>query len=275
VAETVIEIRNLTFAYPGGPHVLEDVQLTVEKGEYMAVLGPNGGGKSTLIKLMLGLLEPSEGSVRVLGQAPSRIAGRLGYVPQSSREGSDLPVRVIDTALMGFVGSTRRGFNWSRDEVRRAERALERVGMLEHRNRRLSSLSGGQRQRAFIARALVAEPEILFLDEPTASVDAQGRCALLELLVELNKEVTVVYISHDLTVVASGAHSVACVHKNVHFHPRPEVTREMLSMMYGDAHTCPVEIFTHGDIPHRVVPHHGAPGCCPDRHDHGEGHSHD
>lgn len=289
MAAPVVEVMDLGFSYPGGPAVLDEVYLTVERGEYVAVLGPNGGGKTTLLKLMLGLLEPTRGSVRVLGRPPAEVAGRLGYMPQYGANGNEMPVRVIDTALMGLLGGTRRGFTWTRDEVRRAERALERVDMLAHRDRRLSQLSGGQRQRAHIARALVAEPEILFLDEPTASVDAEGRCALLEMLVELNKDVSIVYISHDLSVVASGAHSVACVNRSVHFHPRPEVTREMLSMMYGDAHTCPVEIFTHGDVPHRVVPHHGSPGCCPDRehhdHDHGyvpqphihgpEGHDHD
>ncbi|BBD08694.1 metal ABC transporter ATP-binding protein [Desulfovibrio ferrophilus] len=279
MSEPVIEVRDLDFGYEGGPAILQGAHLTVRRGEYVAVLGPNGGGKSTLIKLLLGILEPEAGTIRVLGKTPAKVAGRLGYMPQYSGIGRELPARVIDMALMGLLDGTSRWFHWTRDERRRAERALDRVGMLSLKDRRITRLSGGQRQRALIARALVSDPEILFLDEPTASVDAEGRCALLELLAELNREVTIVYVSHDLSVVASGAHSVACVNGSVHFHPRPEITREMLTMMYGDKHTCPVEVFTHGDVPHRVVPHHGAPGCCPDREGHGApsdgGHDHD
>ncbi|MBU1001840.1 MAG: metal ABC transporter ATP-binding protein [Proteobacteria bacterium] len=265
MSEPVIEVRDLDFGYEGGPDILQGAHLTVMRGDYVAVLGPNGGGKSTLLKLLLGLLEPDAGTVRVLGGPPARVTDKLGYMPQYSGMGRELPARVIDIALMGLLGGTGKGFHWTRDEHKRAERALDRVGVLHLKDRRISGLSGGQRQRAFIARALVSDPQILFLDEPTASVDAEGRCALLELLVELNREMSIIYVSHDLSVVASGAHSVACVNGSVHFHPRPEITREMLTMMYGDKHTCPVEVFTHGDVPHRVVPHHGAPGCCPDR----------
>ncbi|WP_461208384.1 metal ABC transporter ATP-binding protein [Desulfocurvus sp. DL9XJH121] len=263
MAEAVIEVRELSFAYDGGPRVLDNVRLTVHRGDYLAVLGPNGGGKTTLLKLLLGALKPTSGSVSVLGMEPGRAVSRVGYMPQDIHTRNSLPMTCLDVVLTGLRG---RGFRWSARERGLALAALERVGAEELAGRLVGGLSGGQRQRVLIARALVADPEILFLDEPTASVDAQGRCSLLDLLGELNREMTIVYVSHDLSVVASGAHSVACVNRNVHFHPRPEITRDMLDVMYGaGAGACPVEVFTHGDVPHRVVPRHGAPGCCPDR----------
>jgi zinc transport system ATP-binding protein len=261
----VVEFRGVGFAYGPGPEVLRDLNFSIAAGDYVAVLGPNGGGKSTLLKLILGVLAPGRGVVRVFGGPPRGAARRIGYMPQSTGMARQLPVTVLDVALMGLLGATGRGPRFTPAERARAEAALERTGMLELRDRLVSDLSGGQRQRAYIARALVADPQMLILDEPTASVDAQGRCSLLELLAELNRDMTILYVSHDLSIVAGGVRSVICVNRTVHLHGRPEVTRDMLTMMYGGGHSCPVEIFTHGEVPHRVVPRHGGPDCpgCP------------
>lgn len=261
----VIEFRDVGFAYGRGPEVLRDLNFRIAAGDYVAVLGPNGGGKSTLLKLILGVLAPGRGEVRVFGGPPREAARRIGYMPQSTGVARELPVTVLDVALMGLLGATGRGPRFSAAERARAEAALERTGMLDLKDRLVADLSGGQRQRAYIARALVADPQVLILDEPTASVDAQGRCSLLELLAELNRAMTILYVSHDLSIVASGVRSVACVNRTVHLHGQPEVTRDMLAMMYGGGHTCPVEIFTHGEVPHRVVPRHDGPDCpgCP------------
>lgn len=255
MSEPVIEMRGVSFAYDGGGRILRDVDLTVERGDYLAVLGPNGGGKSTLLKLLLGVVSPIAGTIRVLGCKPSRVASRVGYMPQLNEAARDFPISVEGVALMGLIGQTARGVFFSKQEKSRAHAALDRVGMLEYRKRRIDRLSGGQRQRVYIARALVSNPELLLLDEPTASVDAAGRSGLLTLLEELNKGMTIVHVSHDLSVVAAGAHTVACVNRTLHFHDRPEITRDMLMMMYGSEPdgSCPVEIFAHGDVPHRVV----------------------
>lgn len=253
--DTVIAMQGVSFAYDGGGRILDGVDLSVQRGDYLAVLGPNGGGKSTLLKLLLGALTPVSGTVRVLGERPGRVVSRIGYMPQLNEAARDFPINVERVALMGLIGQTGRGWFFSREEKRRAHEALDRVGMLEYRTRRIDRLSGGQRQRVYIARALVSDPELLLLDEPTASVDAAGRSGLLELLSELNADMTIIHVSHDLSIVAAGAHTVACVNRTLHFHDRPEITRDMLMMMYGSEPegSCPVEVFAHGDVPHRVV----------------------
>lgn len=257
MVENVVEVKDLSLSF-GGVSVLENVSLSVERGDFLAVLGPNGGGKSTLLKLMLGLLKPDSGVIRVLGQQPGTVGGRIGYLPQHTHVSTSFPITVLDAVHMGTV---RPGFSGIAGlarrsaEVERAREALERVDMLKHAKRRLAGLSGGQKQRVFIARALVSQPELLLLDEPTASVDSASRNSLFSLLAELNKEMTVIMVSHDISSLSSGVKSVACVNRDLHFHKAPEITGEMYKMSYGgDSDTCcPVELVTHGNLPHRVL----------------------
>jgi len=247
----IVEMENVWFSFNGIP-VLKEANLTVHRGDFLALLGPNGSGKTTLLKLMLGLLKPARGTVHVFGQPPSEAANRIGYVPQDVGINKSFPVTVLDVVLMGRL---RHGRNWSRyppgDRIA-AQKALERMEMWEYRNRRIGDLSGGQRQRVFIARALVTEPELLLLDEPTASVDLKGQTDLYVLLKELNETVTIVVVSHDLNVLSSYVKCVACVNQRVFFHDTAEITEEMLEMM---AYHCPVELIAHG-LPHRVLRKH-------------------
>ena len=250
-----IELESVCFNYGANP-ALENVSLQVSRGEYLAVIGPNGGGKTTLLRLLLGLLEPSSGTVRVLGEAPARAAGRVGYMPQFTANGRAFPISVLQTVLLGRL--TPRSFWpwWPRSDRDKALECLARVGVDHLAAKALSDLSGGQRQRVFIARALACDPELLLLDEPTASVDPEGRVSLQELLGELAKSLTVVLVSHDVSVISRHVTSVACVNRTVHFHPRPEITPEMFGMMYQcGPHGCPVELIAHG-LPHRVVARH-------------------
>ncbi|MFH1935213.1 MAG: metal ABC transporter ATP-binding protein [Pseudomonadota bacterium] len=250
MSSPVIEVHDLWFSFNGNP-VLKDVNLTIHPRDFLAVIGPNGGGKTTLLKLMLGLLEPDRGTVRVFGHSPREAAGRIGYVPQEIGINKGFPISVRDVVLMGRM---RGGGGWrrfSRPDKIAARQALERVEMWEYRKRRIGELSGGQRQRVFMARALVGEPKILFLDEPTASVDQKGQTDFYALLKELNENVTVVVVSHDLMVLSSYIKSVACVSQQVFFHDAPEITKDMLEMAYH----CPVELIAHG-VPHRVLPKH-------------------
>jgi zinc transport system ATP-binding protein len=181
--QPVLEIRELSFSYNGQP-VLRDVSLVIQSGDFVALLGPNGGGKTTLLKLALGLLRPDRGNVLVFGRSPRENAPRVGYVPQEVHINKSFPISVFDVVLMGRL---RPGSGWnhysSRDRAA-ARQALERLEMWEYRDRRIGELSGGQRQRVFVARALVNEPELLLLDEPTASMDAKGQNDLYTILRE-------------------------------------------------------------------------------------------
>ena len=246
----VIEVADLWFSYNGVP-VLENVEMTVNAGDFLAVIGPNGGGKSTFLKLLLGLLEPNRGRIRVFGLPPKKAAPRIGYVPQDTGVNRSVPVSVMHVVLMGRM---KGGGGWSRfskEDQAVAEEALERVDMLKYSRRRMNELSGGQRQRVLVARAMVSSPEMLFLDEPTSSVDTKGQTEFYEFLRELNKTVTILVVSHDIMVLSGYIKSVACVSRNVHFHDRPEVTGQMLK----EAYQCPVELIAHG-LPHRVLPLH-------------------
>jgi zinc transport system ATP-binding protein len=251
----VVELTGVGFAY-GDHAVLRDVDLRVNRGDFLAILGPNGGGKSTLLKLMLGLLTPQTGQVRLLGGRPADTMQRVGYVPQVFEGDRAFPMTVREATLLGLVDGRAFGWWYGARERRRADEALERVGMQRAGQQPMSSLSGGQRQRVLIARALVSRPELLLLDEPTASVDAEGRGQLHEVLSGLNRDVTVVMVSHDVSVVWSAVKSVACVNRTLFYHPRAEITEHMVRMMYGgeDA-SCPVELIAHG-LPHRVLKSH-------------------
>ncbi|MDY6854912.1 MAG: ABC transporter ATP-binding protein [Thermodesulfobacteriota bacterium] len=246
----IIEINDLCFSYNRHP-ILLDVNLTVCQGDFLAILGPNGGGKSTLLKLMLGLLKPDKGTIRVFGKSPRKAAHCIGYMPQEVSINKGFPISVMDVVLMGRL---QPGTGWSRytraDRIS-AQKTLEHMDMADYRNYHMEELSGGQRQRVYIARALVSEPEVLFLDEPTSSVDTKGQTMLYDLLKSLNKRVTIIVVSHDISIVSGYVKSLACVNQRLFFHDTPEITRDMLEMAYH----CPVELIAHG-MPHRVVPHH-------------------
>ncbi|MBW1668722.1 MAG: ABC transporter ATP-binding protein [Deltaproteobacteria bacterium] len=246
-----IEFKNVYFSY-GKTEVLKEVTFALEQGDFLGIIGPNGGGKTTLLKLMLGLLRPDKGQILVLGEEPLKARHKVGYVPQSMDFNLGFPISAMEVVLMGRLGASRIGRRYSEEDKQKARRALERVGMWEYRHMPVGSLSGGQRQKVFIARALATEPKILFLDEPTASVDPDFQTDLYDFLKELNAEATIVVITHDIGVVSSYMKSIACVNKHLIFHEAGKITQEMLEMAYQ----CPVDLVAHG-LPHRVLPTHG------------------
>ena len=246
----IIEVRDLWFSYNRNP-VLKEVNLAIHQGDFLAVIGPNGGGKTTLLKLMVGLLEPGRGVVSIFGEPPRKVVHRIGYVPQETAPDKRFPITVLDVVLTGRLQGGGGWRRFSKADRILAREALERVEMWAFRNRRIGALSGGQRQRVFVARALVAKPEILFLDEAMAGVDQKGQTDFYAFLKELNQTVTIVLVSHDPFVVSSYIKSVACVSREVFFHEAPEITKDMLEMAYH----CPVEMVAHG-LPHRVLPNH-------------------
>ncbi|MBS3809152.1 MAG: metal ABC transporter ATP-binding protein [Desulfobacterales bacterium] len=247
--EPVISVKNLYFSYNSVP-VLENVTFDVADREFLAIIGPNGGGKSTLIKLMLGLLKPDAGQVRVFNKPPAKVSYCFGYVPQDVLVNKGFPISVFEVVLMGRLRHHRRARIGGSDREA-AARALEIMGMRKYENHKIDDLSGGQRERVFIARALTIDPDILVLDEPTASVDTGGRAELYNLLKDLNRTRTIVVVSHDLMVMYSNATAVACVNRQLYYHDKGEITQDMLDLGYQ----CPVELIAHGQ-PHRVLKVH-------------------
>lgn len=248
--EKIIEIKNLSFSYNGTP-VLDDVNLDVFAGDFMALIGPNGGGKTTLVKMMLGLLTPDRGEILLWGKKPYQVVHRIGYAPQDLHANNSFPISVFDVTIMGAMKGGRGLKRFSRAEKEKARESLERVEMWDYRNKRIQDLSGGQRQRVFIARALVGDPDLLLLDEPTSSVDQKGQKQLFNFLKELNKNATIIVVSHDLMALSTYIQSVACVSRKVHFHNAPVITKDMLETAYQ----CPVDLIAHG-LPHRVFHEH-------------------
>jgi len=250
MVETIIEVQDVWFSFNGQP-VLREASLTVPRGDFLVIIGPNGGGKTTLLKLVLGLLKPDRGTVSVFGQPPGKVAHRIGYVPQNVHVNKTFPVSVLDVVLMGRL---RKGNGWShhtqQDRIA-AQAALERMRIWEHRGRRIGELSGGELQRVFIARALVSGPEALFLDEAMASIDAQSRGEFYDALTELNRTVTIVAVSHDMMILSSHVKSVACVNRELYHHDSGEITQQMIDQAYH----CPVDLVAHG-VPHRVLSRH-------------------
>ena len=253
----IVDINNLSFSYNGDP-VLRDVNFSVRQRDFIAIIGPNGGGKTTLLKLILGLLKPDAGKILVDGQAPPKASACIGYVPQNVHMNSRFPITAMDVVLMGKFDPKKRWARQSATNRREALAALDRIGMADHANRRIGELSGGQRQRVFIARALVSQPKLLLLDEPTASIDTKGQAEFYNLLKTLNQDHTILVVSHDLLVVSRFIKSVACVNKGLHYHDQAEITGDMLEVMYPCTveEVCPVELVTHGHLPHRVLKNH-------------------
>jgi zinc transport system ATP-binding protein len=204
-----------------------------------------------LLKLILGLLKPDRGTVRVFGKAPKEVARRIGYVPQDTSFKKDFPISTMDVVLMGRLGHAGSARPYSKQDRALAQEALDQMGIWEYRNRRIGDLSGGQRQRVFIARALAANPEIMFMDEPTASVDVKGQEDLFKLLKEMNETMTIVVVTHELSMLSSYVKSVACVNERLYFHDEAEITSEMFTKAYP----CGIEMLAHG-LPHRVLRHH-------------------
>ncbi len=244
VLKEIIKIRNLNFSYDKQV-VLEGINLDYSSDEFLAIIGPNGGGKSTLLKLILGLLKPQSGEIKLFGKEPSEVSKFIGYVPQNFLSNQSFPMMVLEVVLMGLIDKKIFGF-YSQAEKQMALGALEKVGMKEFASARIGELSGGQRQRVYIARALCANAKVLVLDEPTASIDTKGQAEIYEILKNINASgVGVVLVSHDLNIVLNYATKIAYVSKNLHIHKTHEDTakREFIEhLAKSHSHFCDVEI---------------------------------
>lgn len=228
----VVEFDRVGFSYDDAP-ILREVSFAIEPREFVYVIGPNGGGKTTLLKLILGLLEPSAGEVRVFGRPPRECRRRIGYMPQHATLDPQFPVCVGDVVLMGRLGGRTRIGSYSRADRAAARAALDEVGLADLLRRPFSALSGGQRQRVLIARALACEPEILLLDEPTANLDPHIEEQFHDLLRRLNERLTILLVSHDVGFVSQSVRRVLCVNRTVQVHCTSALSGNVIHDLYG------------------------------------------
>lgn len=252
----VLEAENLYVAYED-KIILTDITFQIKQGDYWGILGPNGSGKTTLIRTLLGLIKPISGSVRVLGLPPEKLGGKrdlIGYVPQYTQIDANFPIRVRDVVLLGRTRKIGLGRRPKYDDFNAVEKALELVNLSHLADRQIGRLSGGERQRVLIARALALEPQILFLDEPTASLDVSATDSFYEWLNNMhhNLNITLVIVSHDVGVISKYVNTIACLNGNLVAHGMPDkvLNQDNLERMYG----CDAMFFHHGKVPHVVVP---------------------
>jgi zinc transport system ATP-binding protein len=227
----IITISNLWAGYEKEP-ILEDINLVIQELDFLGIIGPNGGGKTTLLKILLGLIKPWQGEVRILGQDVQKGRELVGYVPQLVECDRSFPINVGDVVKMGRLSRKKLWQCYSKKDDKKVEKALDSVGMLAYKKRAIGELSGGQRQRVYIARALAVEPQILILDEPTASVDPQIRASIFSLLQELNEWMTILIISHDMGAMSTYVKSIGCLNRRLYYHGEKSLTAAMLEQVY-------------------------------------------
>lgn len=245
----IVNLTNVSVRFNETP-ILEDVSFSIKQDDFLAIIGPNGGGKTTLLKTILGLVKPDKGGVKVFGQDPEKGRKSVGYLPQNTFFDPNFPISVFDVALTGrYKGVVKR---YSRRDIDAVDRALDTVGMLEFRDRQIGRLSGGQMQRVFLARAIAREPRLFLLDEPTSSIDPEMQKSFYELLSDLKKKMAIVMVSHDVGVVFAHVDKVACVNRRLFYHGPAEGATESIE----EAYQCPVDLVAHG-VPHRVLGTHG------------------
>ncbi len=250
----LVEVENLSIAYEN-QLVLRDITLNIEEGDFLGIIGPNGGGKTTLLKALLGLVSFHKGTIRYNlkggGNAP-RLYG-IGYLPQIKNFDQQFPITVQDIVLSGLMKGGGWFSHFSRDEKKRASLLLERLGISRLAHRSLNDLSGGLLQRVFLARALIGAPRLLLLDEPNTFVDKDFENHLYQILKDLHQKegISIVLVTHDIGVISSYVKNIACVNGTLFYHGGNEMTEALV-----DRYNCPIDIITHGVIPHRVLKRH-------------------
>ena len=249
--EPIIAIKNLSFAYQRENKILENINLEVFGNDFLGIIGPNGGGKTTLLKIILGLLKPDKGGVLVFDKKPKEARDLVGYVPQFLEIDLDCPVSVLDIVLMGILNRKKIFQKYNDEDFKTAKEALDFVDLWNLKDKQIGELSGGQRQRVYIARALIRKPELLVLDEPTASIDEKSERDFWELLEEINKNAAIIIVSHDIGVIFKNVNKIACLNKELYYHDANEITQDILDKTYK----CEIELLGHG-LPHRVLKKH-------------------
>lgn len=244
--KAIIEIKDLSAGYDGR-NVLHDVNLTVYERDFLGIIGPNGGGKTTLIKCILGLLKPTGGSIQFYPETLS-----IGYLPQYNTIDRKFPISVEEVILSGLSIQKKLSARFTADERERGKQIIARMGLEGLEKRSIGQLSGGQLQRALLGRAIISDPSVVILDEPSTYIDKRFEARLYQLLAEINKECAIILVSHDIGTVLQQVKSIACVNETLDYHPDTGVTTEWLEKNFN----CPIELLGHGTLPHRILGEH-------------------
>lgn len=246
----LIEIRHLTVGYEENI-ILSDVSLTIHDKDFIGVIGPNGGGKTTLLKAILGLLQPFRGEVVFHDCMTEGNHHRIGYLPQINNIDRKFPISVSEVVKSGLMSKKRIIKKYAPKDLEYAGELMNEMGIYEIRNKAIGELSGGQIQRTLLCRALVNQPKLLVLDEPNTYVDNRFERELYEKLRRFNENIAILLVSHDIGTISTYVKSIACVNHSLHYHPGNKITPELM-----EAYECPIQIITHGKIPHTVLHQH-------------------
>lgn len=249
--EKLIEIEHVNASY-GNKLVLKDISLTIYQHDFLGIIGPNGGGKTTLLKLILGLLKPVSGTIRFFKDGKEVPALKIGYLPQMNNIDKKFPISVYEVVASGLAAEKPRFRSYSEAQQKRIEYVIHQMGLDDLQKRAIGELSGGQLQRVLLGRAIVSRPELLILDEPNSYVDKRFESLFYQLLGEINKESAIILVSHDIGTVLTMVKNIACVNETLHYHAGSDISQEWLNEKYD----CPFELVGHGNLPHRVLKKH-------------------
>lgn len=249
--EKLIELRHVTAGYDK-KMVLRDISLTVWEKDFLGIIGPNGGGKTTLLKVILGLLKPHSGTLQCYANGVAVPELKIGYLPQMSLIDKKFPISVREVVTSGLSAEKPLFRSFNSAQRQRVEEVIAQMGLEEQANRPIGALSGGQLQRVLLGRSIVSRPQVLILDEPNSYVDKRFESHFYQLLGEINKESAIILVSHDIGTVLTMVKNIACVNETLHYHSGSDVSAEWL----GEKYACPIELVGHGDLPHRVLKRH-------------------
>lgn len=259
--DKLVEIRNLSVGYEDRPYVLKNVNLDVHTKDFLGIIGPNGGGKTTLLKTLLGLVNPSSGNISYYQNNKKTDKINIGYLPQINQIDKKFPISVFDVILSGLTIRRQIFSSYSKEQKEKALKIANQMGLQELIHRPIGALSGGQLQRTLLGRAIIDNPDLLVLDEPNSYVDKRFETDFYKILEEINKNTAIILVSHDVGTVVSLVKNIACVNEGLHYHSGTNITTAWLENSYS---SCPIEIIGHGNFPHRVLERHDGCECCKD-----------
>ena len=251
--DKLIEINNLTVGYDNNPNVLNNISLTIYKDDFLGVIGPNGGGKTTLLKSILGLLKPESGTINFYDNGKKVPSLNVGYLPQINHIDKKFPISVSEVILSGITSKKKYFRRYTAEERNRVRHVANQLGISLLLNRAIGELSGGQLQRVLLGRAIVDNPKLIILDEPSTYVDKLFETDFYKLLGEINKDIAIMLVSHDVGTIISLVKNIACVNLGLHYHSGSDISQEWLTTAYQ---SCPIELIGHGSFPHRVLLEH-------------------